>query len=313
MVQQKLLPLLGGLLLVAVTFSAGYTARSGTAPPVRAEPAESAVAQTAPTGPQAVLEAYAAARHDLDFRSAYALLTPASQAAFTADEFASAYAGQRAYTFQSVEVEPARGAITRGYLVGLVLTGTAAYRYTRYPYTLRYEGGRWGVAQAAGLLPRIREAFSAGDWNADLHLVEAWLSIDPYAWEAYLERFYVFKDTARPEAARAAWDEAIKLSPPEDDPDLFAALGLLYLLNGWPDDLIATAQGALDLATKLGKEHSQRYDRSWRSARMLAMAYGYRFRGNDQLALEYFRQATALDPQNRDLGRFITTQSTHQS
>ncbi len=313
MLQQKFLPLLGGLLLVAVTFSAGYTARGGAAPPGRVEPAETAAPQPVPTGPQAVLEAYAAARRDLDFRAAYGLLTPSSQAAFTADEFAGAYAGQHAYTFQSVEVEPARGEITRGYAVGLVLTGTTQYRYARYPYTLRYEGGRWGVAQAAGLLPRTREAFAASEWNADLRLTEAWLSIDPNAWEPYLERFYVLKDTAHPEEARAAWDEAIKLSQPEDDPDLFAALGLLYLLNGWADDLIATAQGALDLAAKLGKEHAQRYDRAWRSARMLAMAYGYRFKGNDQLALQYYRQATALDPQNKDLGQFLATQPIHQS
>lgn len=277
-------------------------AASGTG---RAGPADARFADPSQRGALEVLSAYAEARKGLDFGGAYALLTPTAQAAFTVGEFGRLYTGQTSYTYTGVEVDAPRDGTAVGHVLGLTTRGSTTYRYERFPYTLRYEGGRWGVAQARALGHRALLAFDAGRWDENLEIVDHWLAIDPNAWEAYLERFYVFKDTGQNERAREAWAKGLELAPPEERPALYDILSMLYSISRQGDLLAEAAQRALDAADELGPAHAERYDRVWRAGVVIDLAYAERYRGHEQAALKRYEEARRLDPQNTDAERFL--------
>lgn len=282
----------------------------GPAPEPEEQPPQAAPEVTRPDqqGALAALEAYAGARKALDFAGAYEALTPVARGAFSQVEFAETYKGQQSFTFTGVEVEEPADGVARGYVRGLVIVREdVAYRYDRYPYTLRYEEGRWGVAQGTGLALRALQAFDRGEWDENLKLASQWLEIDPYAWEPYLERFYVYKDTGRPDEARAAWDEAFKLAPPEEQPHLYDLLAMLHLLAKDGEALRLAAQRALEGADKLGKVHADRYGLTWRAGVVIDLAYAHRYLGDTKKAHDFYLEAQALDPKNMDVERFQRT------
>jgi hypothetical protein len=287
------------LLLMLSACGGAKTGSRGTGP----EPADP-LADPGQPGALAAMQAYGEARRLLDLSRAYDLLTPSARAAFTPEEFSAVYGGQERFAYTSAAVEsPAQG-VARGYLISLVVTRGLAYGFDRYPYTLRYEQGRWGVAQGGGLEPRILAASREQDYTRQQQLAGQWLAIDPFSWEAQLERFYALKDTNQPAEAKAAWDRAIAEAPAEERPALYATLAMLYALNQQPGPLLETAGKALEAAREVGAAQADRYDLRWRAGMVIAMARASRFQGHAEQAERYFLEARLLDPHNPDVERF---------
>lgn len=302
--RQRLTHLL--VLLLVVASLAGC--RGGAKPDAPAAPEvtalEALLADPGQQGALAALKEYAGARKGLDFGRAYKVLTPSARAAFTAEEFAAAYQGQKSYAYTGLEVGPPTGGEARGYVLGVAMVREATYRFARYPYTLLYQQGRWGVAHGSGLGPKALRAFDAGRFDENLALADQWLAIDPQAWEPYLERFYVYKDTDRHAEAVSSWEKALALAPPEEHPHLYDTLSMLYTLTRQGDKLLDSADKALAAANQLGKEHAERYNLFWRAGVVIDKAFAYRFKGDRQAAIREYQEAKALDPYNRDVERF---------
>lgn len=279
-----------------------------SAEPDRAEPAEETPERSATPGQEGALDAlaaYAAARRDLDLDRAYSLLTPGAKQLFTREEFIRTYGEQSGYQYTGVEVDVPQGTEARGYVLQLAVTAGKPFKYERFPYTLRYEEGRWGVAQGTPLGLRALRAFDSGRWDEALRIAGEWMELDPYAWEAYLERYYVFKDTGRPEEALASWQKALDLAPPEEHPHLYDVLAMLYARLQEPEPLSRAARKALALADGLGPEQAKRYDDEWRAGVLIDLAFASRYAGDEETAFRHLQEARSLDPQNIDLQRFL--------
>ena len=296
------------LFLLLVGCSGGGNGADRSASPDRAEPDKAVSEQPATPGQEgalATLAAYAAARRDLDLERAYSLLTPGAKELFTREEFLRAYEEQTEYRYTGVEVEVPEGAVARGYVLQLAVTAGKPFRYERFPYTLRYDGGRWGVAQGTPLGLRALHAFDSGRWDEVLAIAEQWIQLDPNAWEAYLERYYVFKDRGRSEEALESWQKAVELAPAEEHPHLYDVLAMLYARLQEAEPLSRAARKALALAEALGPEQAQRYDDKWRAGVLIDLAFASRYTGDEEAAFRHLQEARSLDPQNIDLQRFL--------
>lgn len=294
--------------LLSVGCSRGVSHPDRAAAPGDAKPVEKAselLHSAGQEGALAALAAYAEARRDLNLERAYSLLTQGAQELFTREEFIRTYGEQSGYLYSGVEVEAPIGQEARGYVLQLAVQAGKTFIYERFPYTLRFENGRWGVAQGSPLGQRTLKAFDSGRWDEVLTIASEWIRLDPFAWEAYLERYYVYKDKGRSEEALANWTRALELAPVEEHPHLYDVRAMIHARLQESEALSTVARKALALAEGLGPDHAERYDDRWRAGVLIDLAFASRYGGDEETAFRHLQEARSLDPQNIDLQRFL--------
>jgi len=134
------------------------------------------------------------------------------------------------------------------------------------------------------------QCFYAGDPDRAVEHLEKAVELDPNLMEAWNNLAFAYSASNRTEKAMKAFSKAIELSP--ERTELINNRAVLTMLSGNPGDALANLEEA-------------RQDKEQDIAVLLNLAQAYHAMGREARAVEAWRAAAAIDPENPEAARYV--------
>jgi len=174
----------------------------------------------------------------------------------------------------------------------------AAGQETRWPearLTLVYEENRWRVAWTEPLAAKARQAYDNSQFTEELELARAIGQINPYAFQAALERHFAYRGLKRVREAEAEILRARELAAPYETPVVEDAFARFKLSLNQPRDAAALAAGALE---KAAPYVPGLYSYRWQADTLAVLGRALLAQGDRAGAEDAVTRALAADPGN---------------
>lgn len=236
------------------------------------------------------------------FEGVWGALTAEARRRMDAEIVAAWLAGHHV-AFEGVgearEIEPG---VMQVPLVGVTVRDPG--RSVRWPQswlTLRWEDERWAVAWAEPLFEPAETAYHNTLYQEQLDLARDIVAIDPYHYRGHLELHYAYRGLGRFRQAEHALNTAWARASAAQKADVMAARARYKLALGAPDDALAHARSAVELALPYVPGT---YSPAWQAETLIVGAQAALALGDREAAAELADRAAAADPESAALAVF---------
>lgn len=259
---------------------------------------EEPTAEAAAAGARRFMESLAAG----DPGGVWALLSEEAHRRMDADQVA-AYLTDHEVAFAGIgsarEIEPG---VMRVAVSGLTVRDPGrAVHWPESWLTLRWEEERWAVAWAAPLFEPAMTAYHNTRYPQQLDLARDIVAIDPYHYRGHLELHYAFRGLGRLRQAEYALNTAWERASAAQKADVMAARARFKLALGAPQDALAHAREAVELARPYTPET---YSAAWQAETLIVGAQAALALGDGEAVEELVSRAAAADPESPALAVF---------
>jgi len=161
--------------------------------------------------------------------------------------------------------------------------------------TLRWEDDRWAVAWAGPLFEPAETAYHNTLYQDQFELASDIVAIDPYHYRGHLELHYAYRGLGRIRQAEYALATVLERATSPEKADVIAAKARFRLALGAPEDALAYALEALELARPFTPGT---YSPAWQAETLILGAQAALSLGDAETAQQLVDRAADVDPES---------------